>query len=381
MIRGGPGIHRDRGSGAWPSRWTTLPDARMLCGLMIARIALLTPFAFPSVRGNAVTVDRIARGLGRRGVDVRVWDMSVTDEATTEAQVADYQPTVVHAFHAWRVGPLALRVARRVEIPLVVTLTGTDANHDLFDPDRAAAVRRVLEGAAAVVAFHASIAERVAATLPDLAKRLAIVPQAADLEAQEPYDLAGRWTLPADRVLFVFPAGIRSVKNPRMPLGPLERLVREDARVRLAYAGPILERDEGEALLAAIDGKPWARYLGTVAHEQMASLLEQSDVVLNCSVSEGGMANSVLEALTLGRAVLASAIAGNRSLVQHDVTGLLFADAAEFETGAARLARDPGLRARLGHAGHGRVSHDYPPSRELDGYLELYRTLVPVTCR
>jgi hypothetical protein len=33
------------------------------------RAALLTPFAVPSVRGNAITVDRIARGLAASGLD------------------------------------------------------------------------------------------------------------------------------------------------------------------------------------------------------------------------------------------------------------------------------------------------------------------------
>ena len=73
--------------------------------------------------------------------------------------------------------------------------------------------------------------------------------------------------------------------------------------------------DSGEALLRGLSSLPWARHIGTVPHAQMASLLSQSDVVLNCSVSEGGMANSVLEALMAGRAVLASDIEGNRSLV------------------------------------------------------------------
>jgi glycosyltransferase involved in cell wall biosynthesis len=347
---------------------------------MTCRVALLTPFAFPSVRGNAVTVDRIARGLAQRGVELQVWDVSQAPESAIAAEVADYQPSLVHAFHAWRVGPLALKLARRAEIPLVVTLTGTDANHDLFDPGRAAAVRRVLEGAAAIVAFHESIAARIRATLPDVGARLVTIPQAADLET-EPYPLAARWPLPSDRVLFLLPGGIRPVKNPRMPLEPLGRLAARDPRVRLAYAGPILDRGEGHALQRAIQDLGWVRYLGTVPHHQMASLVQQSDVVLNCSVSEGGMANSLLEALSLGRAVLASAIDGNRSLVEDGVTGFLFGDESQFEMRAEQLAGDPLLRERLGHAGRARVRSEYPPSREIKGHLDVYRRLVPVPTR
>jgi glycosyltransferase involved in cell wall biosynthesis len=109
----------------------------------------------------------------------------------------------------------------------------------------------------------------------------------------------------------------------------------------------------------------------------MASLLSQADVVLNCSISEGGMANAVLEALSLGRPVLASDIDGNRSIVADGVTGFLFRDEVEFERRAAQLARDPALRERLGRAGSALVAERFPPAREIDGYCEIYRELVP----
>ena len=346
---------------------------------MAPRIALLTPFAFPSIRGNAVTVDRIARGLREHGVEVSAWDLSVTAEATVEAAVEAFRPCVIHAFHAFRVGPFALRLARRMELPLVVTLTGTDANHDLFDPERASAVRRVLEGASAIVVFHGSIGGRLAGALPDLTARLVTVPQAASLPPGEPFDLGGRWPLPSGRILFLFPGGVRRVKRPLLPLAPLGRVVAKRPELRLLYAGPILDADEGEALLRALASRPWARHVGGVPHAQMGSLLAQADVVLNCSVSEGGMANSVLEALVAGRAVIAADIEGNRSLIEDGVTGLLFRSDDELEAGAERLISDPVLRARLGAAGQARVAALYPPEREIGGYLQVYRRLSPVT--
>src|SRR5438105_6997407 len=163
---------------------------------MPARAALIAPFTLPSAQGNAVTVARIASGLAERGLDVRVWDRSARDEEAIEAEVEAFAPALIHAFHAWRVGPLALRLARRAEIPLVVTLTGTDANHDLFDPERASVVRRVLEGASRLTAFHDSIAERVAGALPDLRDRLVVVPQSTLVDTTEPFDLGARWDLP-----------------------------------------------------------------------------------------------------------------------------------------------------------------------------------------
>ena len=349
---------------------------------MPARAALLTPFALPSLRGNAITVARIARGLAARGVEVRVWDRSAHDEPSIEAEVQAFAPTIVHAFHAWRVGPLALRLARRAELPLVVTLTGTDANVDLFDPERAAVVRRVLEAAARIVVFDDAIGARVAGALPDLRARIVRVPQAVDLPPTSPFDLAAAWPgLPASRVLFAFPAGIRPVKGSLMPLTVFDDLVARHPRTRLLYAGPVLDADEGRALVDALARRPWARYVGEVPHRQIASLMSQVDVVLNCSLSEGGMANSVMEAFACGRAVLAADIEGNRSLIEHDVNGLLFAGEPELSEMAERLLLDPALRARLGAAGQDRLTLEFPPVREIEGYLGVYEAATPARVR
>jgi L-malate glycosyltransferase len=349
---------------------------------MSLRVALITPFGPPSARGNAVTVGRIARGLASHGVDVRVWDCARSDETAIEAGIAAFRPAVIHAFHAWRTGPLALRLTRRGEIPLVVTLTGTDANHDLFDPDRAPVVRRVLEGAMRVVVFDDSIGVRVAGGLPDVRARIVRVPQAVDLPDEAPFDLSAAWPdVPRERVLFTFPAGIRAVKRPRLPLPVFDELIVRHPHVRLLFAGPVIETDEGERLDAALRGRPWARYVGTVPHGRMASLLAQSDVVLNCSLSEGGMANSVLEALACGRAMLAAGIDGNRSVIVHDTNGLLFEDARSLEALAERLIVDPALRARLGAAGRACVAAEYSTAREIEGYLTVYHEVLPVVAR
>ena len=54
---------------------------------MAPRAALLTPFAFPSARGNAITAERIAYGLRASNVDLRMWDLSVTPAAVIEREV------------------------------------------------------------------------------------------------------------------------------------------------------------------------------------------------------------------------------------------------------------------------------------------------------
>lgn len=345
--------------------------------MWVLRVALLTPFDFPSVRGNAITVTRIVRALRQREVELAVWDSSVIPDAQVEREVEAFRPSLVHAFHAYRVGPLALRLSRRLEVPLLVTITGTDANHDLFDPERAQAVRQVLEGAQAVTIFHETMGMEMTSALPELRAKVVVIPQSVWLPVGPRYPLAERLGLPTDAVVFLFPGGIRMVKNPLFPLPTFERLIRRFPHLRLVYAGPILDPDEGERLLRALAGRSWAFYLGTIPHRQMRSLLEAVDVVINCSLSEGGMANSVLEALAVGRPVLAADIPGNRSLVEEEATGFLFSGPEEFAAKVVRLVENPEQRRRLGSEGQSRVRALYPSEREAEGYMSQYERLVP----
>src|SRR3984893_2925678 len=334
---------------------------------------MLTPFAFPSPIGNAVTVERIASGLSTRGIEPRVWDLSALDAATVEREVCQWRPTLVHAFHAFHAGPLGARVARLLGLPLVVTLTGTDANHDISDARRGPAVREVLEDAAAITVFHSSVAALVSAARPELAARVVVIAPSVSFR---PFD--GALPPRAGGPVILFPAGIRPVKRPLMPLGPLDAVAARHAGFELHYVGPLLDAEEGAKLFLGLAGRPWSRYLGAVPHVRMPALLRAADVVLNCSISEGGMPNSVLEALPLGRAVLASNIEGNRALIEDGVTGLLFSDATELAAQAERLLAAAELRARLGAEGRSRAA-GFRPETEIDAYVRLFDTLVPAS--
>ena len=334
---------------------------------MALRIALVTPAPLDAPRGNAVTVARIASGLGARGLDVRVWQAGVeaAEHLTRE------QPTLIHAFHAYHSGPEASALAKACGAALVVTLTGTDVSEHLAHPSTAWAVRNVLRGAAAVTGFHESVLATVRDAAPEIAGRLAVVPQSVCFQEPDPGAVPAPTLSGAPCILF--PAGIRPVKRPTFPLGPLDPLARQHIGLRLWYVGPSIDPVEMRRLDEALAPRPWAHYLGAVPHQAMPGLLAASDIVLNCSVSEGGMANAVAEALALGRAVLAADIPGNRSLIEDGVTGYLFASPAELAEKADRLIRDVELRRNLGDAGRRLVTTRFTPTAEIDGYLAVYQ--------
>jgi glycosyltransferase involved in cell wall biosynthesis len=340
------------------------------------RVALVTPYSFPSVRGNSITVQRIQSGLTDLGAVVEVFSLDREEAGAIRGRAAEFRPDVIHGFHASAGGRVAAEIAVALGAPLVVTLTGTDANHDLLDPTQRSAVLGVLEAARAVVAFHGSIRDKVCREAPHLSAKLHVVGQAVRCP-ERVFDLRGRLGLSPSDFVFLQPAGIRRVKNIPAVLPPLDALWRRHPEVRYVLAGPVIEPEEGARVLELMRAYSWAHYLGVVEHDQLCASLGMVEVVVNSSLSEGGMSNAVLEAMSKGVAVLASHIEGNRSVVQDGETGLLFASGEEFLAKAERLVTDPAFRLALGHRGRQKVLADFPLQGEIDKHLALYRSLLP----
>lgn len=333
------------------------------------RIAVITPHYRPVERGNAVTVDRLARYLRGSGCVADIFSLDERGGEEIAAQVAGAGYDLCHAFHAWHGGVTAGAIKRRSGIPYLITLTGSDLYEALADARRDATLA-ALTSAEKIVAFHADMAARLLESASLFcAERIAVIPQGVELPSSIPESFT------EGEFVFLLPAGLRPVKDVQAPLSPLSRLYAEDCRVRFMLAGPILDSRYAETVCADLSRYPFARYLGAVEHHAMGELYRRAQVVVNSSRFEGGMANSILEAMAWGKPVLASDIEGNRSLITDGVNGLLYRDDAEFFSKAGMLLRDADLRSMLGRAGRDMVALHHAPQVEAARYLELYRAI------
>ena len=334
------------------------------------RICIIAPHYYPAENGNAVTVRRIERQLRLLGCEVRVLPVDRMSGEELLAGVKAFAPGLLHAFHGYHGGRMAHALAQELGLPYIVTLTGTDV-YQALDDHRSFDTHNALRGAARLVAFHAYVKRRLAEHLPSLEARTVIIPQGVELP-----DLPAAGAAAGETFTFLLPAGLRPVKNVLFPLQPLASLHALHPGIRFLLVGPILDPAYAAEVMETLERYPFATYLGTVSHDAIGELYRSADVVLNSSLIEGGMANSVLEALAYGKALLVTDIEGNRSIIKDCLTGLLYRDAAEFSRKAELLVTDPVLREKLGKNGRTLVRDKYPPEREGQSYLELYRVIL-----
>jgi glycosyltransferase involved in cell wall biosynthesis len=105
----------------------------------------------------------------------------------------------------------------------------------------------------------------------------------------------------------------------------------------------------------------------------VAALMQAADFLVLCSHQEG-MSNAVLEAMAAGLPVLASTAGGNRELVEHGRTGLLFQakDHAGFCAALSLLCNDGDLRKELAGHAHEQAVQRHGVTRLVDATLSVY---------
>lgn len=334
------------------------------------KIALLTPCYYPFVRGNAVTVRRIEKRLAAKGCEVKVFPLDTFTAEDTLKGVKSFNADIIHAFHGHIGGRIARLIGETLGRPYIITLTGTDVYEALQDSRRDVTVSS-LENAAAVVAFHESIEQRLLEDLPGLSDKTSVIAQGVEIPVCNHFHHSEFKPGEGD-IVILLPAGLRPVKNVAFAMPVLARMHERGARLYFVLVGPILHRGYAAEVLAQMEKYPFAHYFGEVGHKAMGWFYEHADIVLNTSSYEGGMANTVLEAMFEGKPVLGSNIDGNRSVITDGVSGLLYNGECDFQEKLEMLMGDAKLRERLGANARKYVKENFPPEKEADAYIGLY---------
>ncbi len=333
-------------------------------------VALISPYPLDVPGGNVTAMQRLAAGLELLGHQATL----LRPDGRGPGRGGDIRPDVVHGFNLSRTGPIANRLGRQWQAPVVLTLTGTDVNIDLLAADRRDQVLTQLAQADGVIALTAAQLHGVRQVSGMALQAAEVIPQGIWI-GDQPYRFRVLNGLEEGAFVALLPAGLRRVKAPHWALEAQRLRQVDEPEWELALVGPVLEDDYAGELLDRMEHFPHARWCGPIARERMGACYRESDVVLNTSESEGA-SNTILEAQCAGVPVLARANEGNLALIQHGVDGLLFESSSDLARQLCRLQREDSLRESLIAGGLARAQ-GFPTIREeAAAHLRLYERLV-----
>lgn len=345
----------------------------MGAGPYYRKVLMIGPFN-KAQRGNSITAARLHRGLAERGYDIEWLSM---DEEQWQYRLglglAESEYGLLHGLHAWHLAQVLQAFPPAVQLPIILTTTGTDIHLDLYNGRRAMVIG-AMEAAAKIIVFHEDLQQLVTREHPRAADKLVTIPQAVSIPAVSPSHRQD-WGFAPEEVVFLLPSGLRPVKNISLAIDALTRLQPLYPCLRLVIVGANLDPDYGLPLLERIRTLPWVSYLGEIPHEQMGTLLALGDVVLNTSHSEG-QPQAVLEAMSLGLPCIMMAVPGNLNIIANGKEGFYVKDEQELCRAAQQLLEDQGLRGEMGIQAQTLVSSRYRLEQEIDAYDELYRHLL-----
>jgi len=192
--------------------------------------------------------------------------------------------------------------------------------------------------------------------------------------AVDPADVRVEIGFPPDAKLALFAGRLAPQKRVGDLLKVLDLLqhVQPDLRTAIVGEGPM--RRELEKLAGQYDLAEKVRFLGH--RDDVPRLMAAADVVALTSEYEG-LPNVVLEAMMLGKPVVATAAPGTTEVVVDGATGVLapIGDIPLLARGLRDLVRDPRRAQALGAAGRARALADFRADAMVARFADLYERL------
>lgn len=210
-----------------------------------------------------------------------------------------FRPDVVYAHFLFPTGLGALVAARTAGAPLVVTAHGQDVANASEYPFVRPFIRRVVRGAATVIAVSDWLRARLELSVPEARGKTEVVNCGVDLDLFRPLVRATGGPGPA----FVCVGSLIERKN-------VVRLA--DAFARLGK-GTLTFVGDGP-LRSRLEGRPGVTVTGYVPHDAVPRYLGSADVLCQPSLVEP-FGQAALEALACARSVVATNVGGPAEFV------------------------------------------------------------------
>jgi len=286
--------------------------------------------------------------------------------------LARHRFDVLHT-HAPLVPTLPLIAVETAECPQVGTFHTTSGPSRLIEAFRDGLAAR-MKRLDARIAVSETARDFVAQYFPG---DYHIIPNGVDVErfnpSVEPFE---RWRDP-QRVNLLFVGRLDPRKGVQVLLDAMpEVLEHTRGRARLLIVGDsyLRSRFEGSVAPAA---RPHVHFLGHVPSQDLPRWYATGDVFVSPALGHESFGIVLVEAMAAGRAVVASDIAGYRSVIQPGVNGVVSppGDVKALAATLAALVEDPERRAALAQRGRARAL-EFAWPRVTDRIEAVYRDVL-----
>ncbi|MGE5529212.1 MAG: glycosyltransferase [Patescibacteria group bacterium] len=275
--------------------------------------------------------------------------------------VRDFHPDIVHAHHPFVLGPLALRMARHLKVPLVYTFHTQYEQYAHYVPLPQDFVRRLTRRRIKDFASAADLVTTPAESIRDLllsyglgaAPEIVILPNPIDLSGyalQEGGVIRKQLGLDAGDLVLISIGRLGVEKNLGFLLEAFALMLAyaPELPLRLVLVGEGPEKARLEELGEQLGLGGRLLLTGSVPHPAIPSYLAMADLFLMTSVSEVKPL-VLLEAMAAGVPVVAVRASGAVDTVADGRDGLLTGlDREEYARAVVGLLRDPDRLAALG---------------------------------
>jgi glycosyltransferase involved in cell wall biosynthesis len=218
------------------------------------------------------------------------------------------------------------------------------------------------------VSFNKEMIENLKVKLVELPYQ--IIKQSIEITTSSTYSIRELLKIPKDAYVTLFPSGIRKVKDPTFVLKQLLELLEENPNDYIVLIGAKLDKKLEQEIKEMVKGYERFYILDVINHADFASVIKESDLIINTSISEG-MSNVIMEGMYLGIPIIARENEGNLKLIQHKNNGLIFRTPDEFKTMYYLLKGDINLRNLLINNAKAMIREEYCIEKEACLYKQL----------
>lgn len=280
----------------------------------------------------------------------KAFDLSVWREV--RKFIKDQKIDIVHA-HGTRANTNILWAARRLKLPVIYTIHGWsfhDGLRPLVRKARIAAEKFITRRAKVNICVSESnrnTGQSAFGSFRALVIKNGVNLQKFNYQGLYP-DVKTAYRIPADHLVIGFIARMTLQKDPVNMIRAFAEVLQQESKVTLIMVG------EGELKQAAIDMATELRISGNVIfdnfRQDVPAVLSAVDIYCLPSLWEG-FPIGVLEAMAMGKAVIATDVDGTREAIRHEGNGLLIpaSNASALAAAIRRLSRDLVFRKRLQH--------------------------------